>query len=101
MRARAGSGEWVLRVKFGEQGEVAVENLQTFTQYNSRNNQVSANIRFALLSTSSNGLFVVYNTRAVPIDYVDPHNRERTTLNRAFLEVHVPVRFLIREMHSA
>ena len=57
---------------------------QTFTQYNSRINQVGTNIRFALLSTSSNGLFVVYK-RAVTIDYVDPHNQERTTLSRAFL----------------
>ena len=57
---------------------------QTFTQYNSRINQVGTNIRFALLSTSSNGLFVVYK-RAVTMDYVDPHNQERTTLSRAFL----------------
>ena len=59
--------------------------LQTFTQYNSRINQVGTNIRFALLSTSSNGLFVVYNTRAVTMDYVDPHDQERTTLTRALL----------------
>jgi hypothetical protein len=59
--------------------------LQTFTQYNSRINQVGTNIRFALLSTSSNGLFVVYNTRAVTMDYVDPHNQERITLSRALL----------------
>jgi hypothetical protein len=59
--------------------------LQTFTQYNSRINQVSTNIRFALLSTSSNGLFVVYNTRAATTDYLDPHNQARTTLGRALL----------------
>jgi len=59
--------------------------LQTFTQYNSRINQVGTNIRFALLSTSSNGLFIVYNTRAVTMDYIDPHNQERTTLSRALL----------------
>src|SRR5213594_3596988 len=59
--------------------------LQTFTQYNSRINQVGTNIRFALLSTSSNGLFVVFNTRAVTMDYIDPHNQERTMLSRAFL----------------
>jgi hypothetical protein len=58
--------------------------LQTFTQYNSRINQVGTNIRFALLSTSSNGLFVVYNTRVGTVDYLDPHNRERTTQSRAF-----------------
>ncbi len=58
--------------------------LQTFTQYNSRTSQVGTNIRFALLSTSSNGLFVVYNTRAATVDYLDPHNAARTTLSRAF-----------------
>ena len=58
---------------------------RSFTQYNSRINQVGTNIRFALLSTSSNGLFVVYNTRAVTMDYVDPHNQERITLSRALL----------------
>ena len=58
--------------------------LQTFTQYNSRISQVSTNIRFALLSTSSNGLFVVYNTRATTEDYLDPHENPRTTLGRAF-----------------
>ena len=57
--------------------------LQTFTQYNSRTGQVGTNIRFALLSTSSNGLFVVYNTRAATVDYLDPNNHERTTLSRA------------------
>ena len=59
--------------------------LQTFTQYNSRINQVGTNVRFALLSTSSNGLFVVYNTRDVTMDYVDPYNQQRTTLTRALL----------------
>ncbi|PYS18660.1 MAG: hypothetical protein DMG11_32850, partial [Acidobacteria bacterium] len=57
----------------------------TFTQYNSRINQVGTNVRFALLSTSSNGLFVVYNTRDVTMDYVDPYNQQRTTLTRALL----------------
>src|SRR2546422_330088 len=59
--------------------------LQTFTQYNSRINQVGTNVRFALLSTSSNGLFVVYNTRDVTMDYLDPYNQQRTTLTRALL----------------
>ncbi len=40
-------------------------------------NQVGTNIRFALLSTSSNGLYVVYNTRADTVDYLDPHGRDR------------------------
>jgi hypothetical protein len=59
--------------------------LQAFTQYNSRTNQVGTNIRFALLSTSSNGLYVVYNTRAATVDYFDPHGRERITQSRALL----------------
>ena len=59
--------------------------LQTFTQYNSRANQVSTNIRFALLSTSSNGLYVVYNTRWATEDYLDPHGQNRFAQNRALL----------------
>ena len=59
--------------------------LQTFTQYNSRTNQVGTNIRFALLSTSSNGLYIVYNTRAATTDYLDPHGRDRITQSRALL----------------
>ena len=59
--------------------------LQTFTQYNSRSNQVSTNIRFALLSTSSNGLYVVYNTRWATIDYLDPHGQDRFTQSRALM----------------
>ena len=58
--------------------------LQTFTQYNTRINQVGTNIRFALLSTASNGLYVVYNTRAATVDYRDPHDNPRNTLSRAF-----------------
>ena len=58
--------------------------LQTFTQYNTRINQVGTNIRFALLSTASNGLYVVYNTRAATVDYRDPHDQPRSTLSRAF-----------------
>jgi len=57
--------------------------LQTFTQYNSRTNQVGSNIRLAILSTSSTGFFLVYNTRVATVDYFDPHERERLTLSRA------------------
>ncbi len=57
--------------------------IQAFTQYNSRSNQVGTNIRFALLSTSSNGLFIVYNTRAATVDYFDPHNVQRVTQSQA------------------
>ena len=59
--------------------------LQTFTQYNSRANQVSTNIRFALLSTSSNGLYIVYNSRWATMDYLDPHGQDRFTQSRALL----------------
>lgn len=58
---------------------------QSFTQYNSTTHQVSTNLRFALLSTSSNGLYVVFNTRATTIDFTDPHNNDRLILNRAFI----------------
>ena len=57
--------------------------LQSFTQYNSRTRQVGANVRFALLSTSSTGFFVVYNTRVATYDYLDPHGAERQTVSRA------------------
>jgi uncharacterized protein DUF5916/cellulose/xylan binding protein with CBM9 domain len=59
--------------------------LQTFTQYNSRANQLSTNIRFALLSTSSNGLYVVYNTRWATQDFMDPHGQDRFTQGRALM----------------
>ena len=59
--------------------------LQAFMQYNSTTHQVATNVRFALLSTSSNGLYVVYNTNAITVDYTDPHDTDRTTLGRALL----------------
>ena len=59
--------------------------LQTFTQYNSTTHQVATNVRFALLSTSSNGLYVVFNTRAITVDYTDPRNNDRVTLSRALI----------------
>ena len=58
--------------------------LQTFSQYNSTTNQIGHNIRFALLSTSSTGLFVVFNTATSTTDFRDPHDIERRTLSRAF-----------------
>ena len=58
---------------------------QSFIQYNSRTNQVGLNLRLGLLSTSSTGLYVVYNSRVATIDYTDPHEQiDRRTLNRAF-----------------
>ena len=59
--------------------------LQTFTQYNSTTHQVATNVRFALLSTSSNGLYIVFNTRSITVDYTDPHNSDRVTLSRALI----------------
>ncbi len=59
--------------------------LQTFTQYNSTSHQVATNVRFALLSTSSNGLYIVFNTRAITVDFTDPHNIDRVTLSRALI----------------
>jgi len=59
--------------------------LQAFTQYNSRTNQVGTNIRFALLSTSSNGLYVVYNTNVATQDFLDPHGRDRLIQSRALI----------------
>jgi hypothetical protein len=57
--------------------------LQTFSQYNSRTEQIGHNIRLGLLSTSSTGLYVVFNTANLTRDYLDPHEVERRTLSRA------------------
>ncbi len=57
--------------------------VQTLTQYNNSARQISANIRLALLSTSSTGFFVVYNTRAATYEFLDPHETERRTMSRA------------------
>jgi len=59
--------------------------LQAFTQYNSQIKEWSANLRLALLSTSSTGLFVVYTTRGATTDFLDPHAIHRRTLSRALL----------------
>jgi len=56
---------------------------QSFVQYNSRTRQIGVNARLALLSTSSTGLYVVYNSHVSTVDYLDPHEVERRTLNRA------------------
>ena len=56
--------------------------LQAFTQYNSQTRQVGSNIRLAVLSTSSTGLYVVFNTRGLTSDYLDPHAIPRRTLSR-------------------
>ena len=50
---------------------------QTLSQYSNRTNQLSHNIRLGLLSTSSTGLFVVYNAGLLMRDYLDPHSVER------------------------
>ena len=56
---------------------------QTLTQYNSRTNQIGHNLRLGLLSTSSTGFFVVYNTGIATRDFLDPHGIERRTATRA------------------
>ncbi len=56
---------------------------QTFSQYNSRTEQIGHNIRLGLLSTSSTGLFIVFNTASLTTDYLDPHEVQRRTLSRA------------------
>lgn len=56
---------------------------QTFSQYNNRTNQIIHNIRFGLLSTSSTGLYVVYNTGIATRDFTDPHGVDRRTQTRA------------------
>ena len=57
---------------------------QTLSQYSNRTNQLSHNIRLGLLSTSSTGLYVVYNTGILMRDYVDPHSVERRVETQAF-----------------
>jgi Domain of unknown function (DUF5916) len=57
--------------------------LQTFSQYNSQTGQIGHNIRLGLLSTSSTGLYIVFNTANSTRDYFDPHDVERRTLSRA------------------
>jgi len=59
--------------------------LQAFAQYNSQTGQVGTNIRLALLSTSSTGFFVVYNTRVATEDYLDPHGDQRRTVSRVLM----------------
>ncbi len=58
--------------------------IQTLSQYSNRTNQLAHNIRLGLLSTSSTGLYVVYNTGMLMRDYVDPHSVERRVETQAF-----------------
>ena len=57
---------------------------QTLSQYSNRTNQLTHNIRLGLLSKSSTGLFVVYNTGMLMRDYLDPHSVERRLETQAF-----------------
>ena len=57
--------------------------LQTFSQYNNITQQIGHNIRLGLLSTSSTGFFLVYNTTGFTRDFLDPHDVQRRTLSRA------------------
>ncbi len=56
---------------------------QTFSQYNSVTNEIAHNLRLGLLSTSSTGLFVVFNTGTATRDFLDPHDVKRRTVSRA------------------
>ena len=58
--------------------------LQTLSQYSNRTNQITHNIRLGLLSTSSTGLFVVYNTGTTTRDFLDPHGVDRRLESQAF-----------------
>ena len=57
---------------------------QTLSQFSNRTNQLSHNLRLGLLSTSSTGLFIVYNTGMLMRDYLDPHSVERRLETHAF-----------------
>ncbi len=57
--------------------------LQTFSQYNSVSRKVGHNIRIGVLSTSSTGLFIVFNTISSTGSFHDPHEVERRTISRA------------------
>ena len=59
--------------------------LQTFSQYNSTTHSLSTNVRFALLSTSSNGLYIVYNNGLATEDFVDPRGARREVFANAFI----------------
>ena len=59
--------------------------LQTFSQYNSVARQIGHNVRLAFLSTSSTGLFVVFNTAHASYQFNDPHGMDRRTLSRALI----------------
>ena len=58
--------------------------IQTLSQYSNRTNQMTHNVRLGLLSTSSTGLYVVYNTGLLMRDYLDPHSVERRLETQAF-----------------
>ena len=56
---------------------------QTLSQYNSLSKSFGHNVRLGLMSTSSTGFFVVFNTRHMTSSFVDPHQVSRHTLGRA------------------
>ena len=45
--------------------------------------EIGHNIRLGLLSASSTGLFVVFNTATTTVGFLDPHDVERRTISRA------------------
>ena len=59
--------------------------LQTFSQYNSVARQFGHNIRLAFLSSSSTGLFIVFNTAHASYVFNDPHGMDRRTASRALI----------------
>ncbi len=56
---------------------------QTLSQYNSLSKSFGHNFRLGLMSTSSTGFFVVFNTRHMTSSFIDPHQVSRHTLGRA------------------
>ena len=56
---------------------------QTLSQYNNLSKSFGHNFRLGLMSTSSTGFFVVFNTRHMTSSFIDPHQVSRHTLGRA------------------
>lgn len=56
---------------------------QTFSQYNNISREIDHNLRLGLLSTSSTGLFVVFNSGTSTEGFLDPHSIRRQTISRA------------------
>ena len=57
--------------------------LQSFSQYNSVTREIGHNIRLGILSKSSNGLYVVFNTLRNNLGFRDPHEVYRNTVSQS------------------